>query len=77
MVGLIVELALRIFSPESTPRGITTLITLILFLGGIQLLCLSIIGSYLAHMYEEVKGRPPFVVESILNPPSDPAKHST
>ena len=40
-----------------------------LFLGGIQLLCLSIIGSYLAHVYEEVKRRPPFVVESILNAP--------
>ena len=36
-----------------------------------QLLCLSIIGTYLAHMYEEIKCRPPFVVESILNRPQD------
>ena len=40
----------------------------ILFIGGIQLLCLAIIGSYLAHMYEEVKGRPSFIVDSIHQP---------
>lgn len=45
------------------------MIVLVLFIGGIQLLCLSIIGAYLAHVYDEVKGRPSFVVESILNPP--------
>jgi dolichol-phosphate mannosyltransferase len=45
------------------------LIILILFLGGLQLLCLSIIGSYLAHIYDEVKRRPPYIVESILNRP--------
>jgi glycosyltransferase involved in cell wall biosynthesis len=68
-LGLFVSFILRIVDPDSAPHGITTLIVLILFLGGIQLLCLSIIGSYLAHVYEEVKARPPFVVESMLNPP--------
>ena len=48
-----------------------------LFLGGIQLLCLSIIGSYLAHIYDEVKRRPPYIVESILNPPQERAKPET
>lgn len=70
-VSLVVQLALRIAAPESAPKGITTLIVLTLFLGGIQLLCLAIIGSYLGHMYEEVKRRPPFVVASILNRPEE------
>jgi hypothetical protein len=39
-------------------------------MGGVQLLCLAIIGSYLTHIYDEVKRRPPYVVESILNKPS-------
>jgi len=30
---------------------------------------LSIIGSYIAHIYEEVKRRPSYVVESVLNRP--------
>jgi glycosyltransferase involved in cell wall biosynthesis len=68
-ITLAVQLVLHFASPGSAPKGITTLIVLILFLGGIQLLCLAIIGSYLGHMYEEVKQRPPFVVDSILNPP--------
>jgi dolichol-phosphate mannosyltransferase len=60
----------RIIDPASVASGITTLIVLVLFLGGIQLLCLSIIGSYLEHIYDEVKRRPPYVVESILNAPA-------
>ncbi len=60
----------RIANPASVASGFTTLIVLVLFLGGIQLLCLSIIGSYLEHIYDEVKRRPPYVVESILNAPA-------
>jgi hypothetical protein len=32
-------------------------------LGGIQLLCLGVIGQYLAKIYSEVKARPRFIVE--------------
>jgi polyisoprenyl-phosphate glycosyltransferase len=67
----IFQLILRIFFPSASPSGFTTLIILILFMGGVQLLCLAIIGSYLTHIYDEVKRRPPFIVESILNNPSE------
>jgi dolichol-phosphate mannosyltransferase len=69
-LGLIVQLALRILAPHAAPKGFTTVISVVLFIGGIQLLCLAVIGTYLAHMYEEVKGRPAFVVESVLNAPA-------
>lgn len=65
----LLQIVLRIFVPDLAPRGLSTLIVLILFLGGIQLLCLAIIGSYLAHIYDEVKRRPAYIVESILNGP--------
>ena len=65
------QLLLRIIFPAASPSGFTTLIILILFMGGVQLLCLAIIGSYLTHIYDEVKRRPPFIVESILNYPSE------
>jgi len=68
------QLILRIFYPSASPSGFTTLIILILFIGGVQLLCLAIIGSYMTHIYDEVKRRPPFIVESILN---NPAKKSS
>jgi dolichol-phosphate mannosyltransferase len=69
VVGIVVQIIARLVAPQSVPSGFTTLIVLILFVGGIQLLCLSIIGSYLAHIYDEVKRRPAFIVQSILNDP--------
>ena len=69
-VMLMLEVAVRLVDPSSAPKGLTTVIVVVLFIGGIQLLCLAIIGSYIAHMYEEIKGRPSFVVESVLNPPA-------
>ena len=61
--------AIRLADPGAAPRGITTVILVVLFIGGIQLLCLGIIGSYLAHIYDEVKARPAFIVEEVLNAP--------
>src|SRR5260221_2057970 len=72
LIGITAQVLLRLLIPTSTPSGFTTLIILILLMGGIQLLCLSIIGAYLAHIYDEVKRRPPFLVESILNDPRRP-----
>ncbi|MBV9866365.1 MAG: glycosyltransferase family 2 protein [Abitibacteriaceae bacterium] len=69
-LAIIWQIGIRFFRPALTPGGFTTIIVLILFLGGIQLLCLSIIGSYLSHIYDEVKHRPPFLVESIINAPA-------
>ncbi|MDQ4148732.1 MAG: glycosyltransferase family 2 protein [Actinomycetota bacterium] len=69
LILIVGQILARIFAPQLVPTGFTTLIVLILFIGGIQLLCLSIIGSYLAHLYDEVKRRPAFIRESVLNPP--------
>ncbi|MGH9628216.1 MAG: glycosyltransferase family 2 protein [Bryobacteraceae bacterium] len=66
------QVAYRLLNPEATPSGLSSIIVLILFLGGIQLLCLSIIGSYLAQIYEEVKRRPAYIVDNILNDPRTP-----
>lgn len=74
---IIAQITLRLLHPELAPRGFATVIVLILFLGGIQLLCLAIIGSYLAHIYDEVKRRPAYIVESILNQPQPATKATT
>ncbi|MGH8801346.1 MAG: glycosyltransferase, partial [Casimicrobiaceae bacterium] len=49
-------------------RGYPTLVTLILFLGGLQLMALGIIGEYLARMFVEVKQRPLYLVQRHLAP---------
>ncbi|MEI7556255.1 glycosyltransferase family 2 protein [Candidatus Chlorohelix sp.] len=68
-IAIIAQVILRIVKPKLVPSGFTTIISLILFLGSIQLLCFNIIGSYIEHIYDEVKRRPTFIVKSILNSP--------
>ncbi len=70
LVLAVVLVVVRVVNPDSVPAGFTTVIVLILFIGGLQLLCLSILGSYLMHIYDEVKRRPPYIVESVVNPPA-------
>ncbi len=65
----VVQIALKLAYPSSVPSGFTTLILLILMMGGLILLALSIIGFYVADIYTEVKNRPPFVVDTVLNHP--------
>lgn len=55
------------FFNSSSPRGIPTLFVLILFLGGIQLLALSVIAEYLSKIFLEVKKRPRYIIRKILN----------
>jgi dolichol-phosphate mannosyltransferase len=56
----------RIFSDNPIPRGFTTIAVLVLFLGGVQLLTIGIIGEYLGRIYDEVKRRPEFVVRETI-----------
>src|SRR3989338_3800406 len=55
------------FMYKNSPRGIPTLILAILFLGGVQLLSISIIAEYLAKIFLEVKKRPRYIIRKILN----------
>ena len=50
---------------DQSPEGFTALIVSITFLSGVQLLFLGIIGEYLGRVYEEVKGRPLYIVDRI------------
>lgn len=44
-------------------QGFPTLVTLLLFLGGVQLLCLGIMGEYVGRIFNETKRRPPYLVQ--------------
>jgi len=58
----IVYAGLRIFG-YPFPLGNPTIVILVLFLGGIQLISIGILGEYIGRIYEEVRQRPRYIVE--------------
>lgn len=62
---------LQIFD-QSLPIGNPTIVAVVLFVGGLQLICLGIIGQYIGRIYDEVKQRPRYIVAQSLgvNTPS-------
>ncbi len=63
-LAMMVEIALKIMMPD-IPHGLTTIIVLIFFFGGINLWGISILGEYLGKILEESKGRPKYIRKSI------------
>lgn len=61
VLGLIYA-AMKVFG-FPFPMGNPTIVILILFMGGIQLISVGILGEYIARIYEEVKERPKFIVD--------------
>jgi polyisoprenyl-phosphate glycosyltransferase len=47
-------------------KGFTTPTVAILFLGGVQLISIGILGEYIGRVYDEVKARPLYIVEQVL-----------
>lgn len=66
VISLVAFLIYYLFNPNS-PRGIPTLFVLILFLGGVQLLSISVIAEYISKIFLEVKKRPRYIIRKILN----------
>jgi len=63
-VILFVQTLVRYFMGNSV-EGFTTVILLILIIGGFIMLSLGIIGHYIARIYEEVKGRPKYIISQV------------
>jgi polyisoprenyl-phosphate glycosyltransferase len=54
-------------------RGWASTVVIVLFLGGVQLLTIGIIGEYISRIYDEVKRRPLYVVRELDNLDTGPA----
>jgi dolichol-phosphate mannosyltransferase len=55
----------RLLGFEVAQTGFTTLVTLVLFLGGVQLVAIGLLGEYLGRVYDEVKARPLYIVKAL------------
>jgi dolichol-phosphate mannosyltransferase len=74
MLGFIIY---RVSGGTGLVPGWTSLIVSVLFLGGVQLLAIGLLGEYIGRIYEEVKGRPLYVVKDRLNFPPMPEEPAT
>jgi glycosyltransferase involved in cell wall biosynthesis len=63
----------KLFFSESIP-GWPTVVASMMFLAGVQLLFIGILGEYLARVYDEVKGRPSYIVAEVSKPVVGKAK---
>lgn len=67
-LGIIYALSLRFFFPhEFWVTGWTALFVGIMFLGGVQLITIGIIGEYIGKIYQEVQHRPQYLVKEKIN----------
>jgi polyisoprenyl-phosphate glycosyltransferase len=55
------------FFTDNHPQGWTSVIAVVLLLGGVQLLSLGVIGQYVARIFDETKQRPLYFVEEVVD----------
>ena len=61
-LGIIIALCVRQLIWHDSVDGWTSLVCIIVFLSGVQMFCLGIIGQYLSKMYLEIKRRPHYII---------------
>jgi dolichol-phosphate mannosyltransferase len=67
MVGLMI---FKVAGGHGLVPGWTSLAVAVLFLGGVQLLAIGILGEYIGRIYEEAKHRPLYLVRDLRNLPN-------
>jgi polyisoprenyl-phosphate glycosyltransferase len=65
LMGIAYALFLRIFT-SIWVEGWTALMIATLFIGGVQLVCIGILGEYIGRIYNEIKNRPLYVVQEYI-----------
>ena len=66
-IGIFVMISLKIALGDDYPIGIPTITILVLFMGGVQLAAVGVLGEYVGRVYDEVRRRPLYIVERSIN----------
>ena len=64
-LGILYALIVKIVDPQAVVPGWTFITIAILLVGGMQLVMLGVLGSYLGRVYTESQGRPLYIIESV------------
>jgi dolichol-phosphate mannosyltransferase len=62
ILAIPIVIAIRLWGTHTPLLGQTTTLIAVLFLGGVQLISLGVLGEYIGRLYDEAKGRPLYIV---------------
>jgi dolichol-phosphate mannosyltransferase len=66
-LAIFIVIGLKLFYGSAFPMGVPTITVLVLFMGGVQLAGLGVLGEYIGRVYEEVRERPLFIIDRTAN----------
>jgi glycosyltransferase involved in cell wall biosynthesis len=67
LAGAAVALYLKLFSSTYQPSGITAIFLAVVIFSGVQILLIGVVGSYIGRIFDEVRGRPLYLVAETIN----------
>lgn len=65
LIGILYVIFVKVFAPETAVEGWAFIVISILLIGGIQLIMLGVLGSYLGRVYTEVQNRPLYSIRHV------------
>ena len=77
LLGIVIAIVARLFGNQV--GGQATTLVAVLFLGGVQLIFLGVVGEYLGRIYDEVRARPLYITREVLQeapPVSEVSRHA-
>lgn len=66
-IAILIAIGLWLYWRDVYPMGIPTVTVLVLFLGGVQLASVGLLGEYIGRVYDEVRRRPMYIVDRAFN----------
>lgn len=66
-VGILYAIFMKLFFPQITIEGWTFMVIAILFIGGVQMIMLGVLGSYIGRIYTESQNRPLYMVQKVYS----------
>lgn len=67
VVGVLYALFMKLFVPDAVIEGWTFIVISVLFMGGLQLIMLGILGGYVGRIYKQVQSRPLYGVRDVFS----------